>query len=773
MLLTTVLLLSLAIPVRAANDFELSQNWEDSIFSGGTLDLFVWVGENADDYTYQWMADVGFGEGQWVALDESTGDYGYKGTKTQHLRFVTSIENECSIGSGWEDIPFCCAVTSKKTGVTKYSGNMFMRIHPADDLADYMKMRGVELYIPTVGTSKPTTVGGIYYISAVGGEKLTPMCGHKPVINDPLMSRSDMTSNVEVWITEGGQTTRIENGGAYMPHTLGRDVITVDFKLHYTLGIHDMGYFDTKTMKISVNEPALLAQATTKTESSLLKEQYGQSQRLITVPKGATVRVYQKSGSWYLASYNNTLGYIDAFNLNLLEGQPVIDHVEFSVDEPVIGKPWPTTGTVSTPGCDITYMEWEDLTEGRYLQPGEKFVEGHAYQLVAWITARDGYAFKLSGSQMATTAVLNGNRPCQTSCAYEQERGKVMDVRYDFARAQQGHTCSPSKVPTVSASCIREGHKEYYRCSCGKCYSDAAGKNAIDPATWGVLAKTAHKPGNWTGDSTHHFKECTVCREVIASTKAAHIGGTATCLEKAKCTVCARAYGSLDTEHRWGPKYDYKDATGHAWICADCKNHDTVKPHTPGPAATDTTAQTCTECGYILEPAKKHTHNLTLMPELAPTCIQPGLNAYYACDGCNDHFRDAAGTDKYASEEELIIPPQGHQIGNGWEMDLLTHWRTCVKCGEAMVETNMLHDLENGTCTTCGYTEGTSAQPTQPATPTAPTGEAPTQPPADVPAADEASGSGDTWIIVVLCVIIALSAVAIVILLLRRKKAEH
>ena len=49
----------------------------------------------------------------------------------------------------------------------------------------------------------------------------------------------------------------------------------------------------------------------------------------------------------------------------------------------------------------------------------------------------------------------------------------------------------------------------------------------------------------------------------------------------------------------WG----YREADGHARKCKNCDKHNTVIAHTPGPAATETTPQTCTVCGYEIAPA--------------------------------------------------------------------------------------------------------------------------------------------------------------------------
>jgi hypothetical protein len=50
------------------------------------------------------------------------------------------------------------------------------------------------------------------------------------------------------------------------------------------------------------------------------------------------------------------------------------------------------------------------------------------------------------------------------------------------------------------------------------------------------------------------------------------------------------------------------DATGHWYNCLVCGEKQSFSAHTPGPAATITTAQTCTECGFEIAPILPHDH---------------------------------------------------------------------------------------------------------------------------------------------------------------------
>ncbi|MBE6683673.1 MAG: hypothetical protein E7595_05955 [Ruminococcaceae bacterium] len=82
----------------------------------------------------------------------------------------------------------------------------------------------------------------------------------------------------------------------------------------------------------------------------------------------------------------------------------------------------------------------------------------------------------------------------------------------------------------------------------------------------------------WSNDETHHWHECTHCDKEIAD-YGVHIPGEVGADNKTLCKVCG------------------------AEMTVDNPTH----VHTPGTAATCTSAQTCTTCGEVLEAAKGHT----------------------------------------------------------------------------------------------------------------------------------------------------------------------
>ncbi len=218
-----------------------------------------------------------------------------------------------------------------------------------------------------------------------------------------------------------------------------------------------------------------------------------------------------------------------------------------------------------------------------------------------------------------------------------------------------------------------------------------------------VMQHQWSKTPEYTDKNGHAYK-CTVCGE--HDTVQAHTGGTADCKNKAKCSVCGTEYGKTG-EHKWSTQWDYTDAKGHAHKCTVCGDHDSIVKHTPGAAATEQSPQTCTDCTYVIVPAKQHKHSLTKIAKVAASCTDPGKEQHYVCDVCGKLFSDAKGTKEITDGDSLVIAAAGHK-DSGWKYDENMHWRECAVqgCGTVTVEKEA-HDFNKaGKCTVCGYKSG-------------------------------------------------------------------
>ncbi len=206
-------------------------------------------------------------------------------------------------------------------------------------------------------------------------------------------------------------------------------------------------------------------------------------------------------------------------------------------------------------------------------------------------------------------------------------------------------------------------------------------------------------------DKNGHAHKCTVCGE--HDTIVPHSGGTADCKNKAKCTDCGTEYGKTG-DHKWSTAWDYSDKKGHAHKCTVCGEHDEVVKHTPGAAATETTAQICTACNYTITPATNHKHKLVRVDAVKATCTDAGREAYYYCQSCDSIFTNNTGGEEITDSDSLIIAATGHKESK-WKYDEDIHWKECtVKgCGVIIDGTNEGHDFsDKDKCTVCGYKRG-------------------------------------------------------------------
>ncbi|MCI8598172.1 MAG: hypothetical protein HFJ10_07010 [Lachnospiraceae bacterium] len=126
-------------------------------------------------------------------------------------------------------------------------------------------------------------------------------------------------------------------------------------------------------------------------------------------------------------------------------------------------------------------------------------------------------------------------------------------------------------------------------------------------------------------DETHHWKEC-VCGESDDTSKSEHTLATreeiiteATCGKEGSkdvityCSDCNREIGrsteAIPKTEAHTESADFsKDASNHWKTCTVCGEALRTESHTAGPAATETSAQTCTICGYEIAPMLTHTH---------------------------------------------------------------------------------------------------------------------------------------------------------------------
>ena len=160
-------------------------------------------------------------------------------------------------------------------------------------------------------------------------------------------------------------------------------------------------------------------------------------------------------------------------------------------------------------------------------------------------------------------------------------------------------------------------------------YLAAAGKTL--PVFNGQGDAHDHQSSDWKSNETEHWQVCT-CGAVFH--KAQHSGGTATCTQRATCTVCGAEYGDV-LGHDFTTSWTHDDNM-HWKQCSRCDAKDDVSPHT-------------WDNGTIT---------------IAPTCTKAGEETY-SCTKCG------------ATKIEPI-PATGHRWKSEWTSDATHHWHECA-----------------------------------------------------------------------------------------------
>lgn len=212
----------------------------------------------------------------------------------------------------------------------------------------------------------------------------------------------------------------------------------------------------------------------------------------------------------------------------------------------------------------------------------------------------------------------------------------VTVAEHVHADANHDHICDVCHA--VISSCADADHN--HTCDvCGKTLSECADNNKDHKCD--LCGKTLSECADENKDH-----KCDLCGKQLTD----HTGGTATCKEKAVCTVCGQAYGEL-TAHTYKAEWT-KDGEQHWHECAVCKDRRDGTAHT-FEWKTDTEAtvtekgakhEECTVCGYQ-KPA-------VTVDKLAPT-ITEGENSRWNKGSENGlTFRSNAA---YADFVEVLV----------------------------------------------------------------------------------------------------------------------
>ena len=194
-------------------------------------------------------------------------------------------------------------------------------------------------------------------------------------------------------------------------------------------------------------------------------------------------------------------------------------------------------------------------------------------------------------------------------------------------------------------------------------------------------------------------ENCSVCGKHRETTVDHTPGAAATCTTAQRCTACSEIL-AFSTGH------EFSDPTcTSAGICIHEGCEEVIgNPigHTPGTAATCTDTQICTVCEATLVPALGHT------PGAAATCTEPQLCTVCTAElnPANGHTPAGAATctepSKCSECEAILAEATGHTYGESYLNDENEHYKLCACGARGEVASHADNDGDKN-CDACSY----------------------------------------------------------------------
>ncbi len=265
----------------------------------------------------------------------------------------------------------------------------------------------------------------------------------------------------------------------------------------------------------------------------------------------------------------------------------------------------------------------------------------------------------------------------------------VCESQYGEVDAHNHPAAKVTSTAATAPTCGSKGNQAYSYCAdCHKYFKDGD-KNLYDDATHFAIAALTHRSATKTA--------------AVAAT--CEVGGN---LAYWYCADCGNYYadkdGKLDSTTAYNSNasfllsalgHDYQgqpyksDATGHWQVCKHdgCTQETAHETHT-GNEATCVAESKCQVCGYKLADKDPNNHLLAHKTEAkAPTCTQPGNDAYWHCADCGKYFADKNGdmdTSKaYDTNDRFLKSALGHDFTEKLVDD--GHLKSAATCTESAV----------------------------------------------------------------------------------------
>ncbi|MBE6556356.1 MAG: hypothetical protein E7664_01270, partial [Ruminococcaceae bacterium] len=252
-------------------------------------------------------------------------------------------------------------------------------------------------------------------------------------------------------------------------------------------------------------------------------------------------------------------------------------------------------------------------------------------------------------------------------------------------------------VDEILATCTADGTVGHYVCNgCQKTF-DKDGKAISD-----LSIPAAHSPEDtWSTADGKHYHACTKCDEKLDLTDCS--GGEATCTERAKCSVCAKEYGPEPT-HKLSAEWSFRD-NKHYHACENCDEIFDEASCTGG-TATCTEKAKCSVCQHAYGAEPKHSPATEWS-----FADNKHYHACANCSVHLDEAPCSGGTATCQTLAKCAVCQNSYGTNGGhvYELDKYDddfHWEECL-CGEKKTLVRHVYSSSRvtpPTCTEGGYT---------------------------------------------------------------------
>lgn len=325
----------------------------------------------------------------------------------------------------------------------------------------------------------------------------------------------------------------------------------------------------------------------------------------------AVVLPAKKVGTFFLGAETVVSGQIFTFNFRV-KADAALGSYTFtptaSIGENV---QIPATGTTITIACNHIYSDWTKLDDNQHQHICSKcndiIKENHDWD--------DGVANPAPGCETPgtikyTCAFCNATKEenvdpvghkwtndCDTTC--DNNCGKTREVTHKYST-----TYSNNKTNHWYACTVCGDKKDEAKHTPGPAATESSAQlcTVCNYEIAPILPHEHEISDEWFTDGQYHWHICTKtgCKYKLDDSRHVYDDNC-----DVTCNICN--YTRKDAPHTFREELQ-ANADGHWRVCAKCGVKSEVWEHTPGPEATETTKQVCTECNFILAMELSHVH---------------------------------------------------------------------------------------------------------------------------------------------------------------------